>query len=204
MGNLYRMSNAKTRSISPENLTGEKGKGGMTVSAEGTSGAAAREYGQGWKVNPWVPVEPGTTVTMADIQNEGEIKFYMDGDTEFPTICGTGEEDYFCGSYVYKFNWERPENNGTPAYEAFDGPYTGFHYFLDDAKKSYVVKVGQYRWNILDPIRFESDQYKVCDGSTTKKGINTNIFGTISLLLPIGISRNLIVRFLNYLQKTSL
>jgi len=29
MGNLYRLSNAKTRSISPENFTGEKGKGGM-------------------------------------------------------------------------------------------------------------------------------------------------------------------------------
>lgn len=25
---------------------------------------------------------------------EGEIKFFMDGDTEFPTICGTGSEDY--------------------------------------------------------------------------------------------------------------
>ena len=30
---------------------------------------------------------------------EGEIKFYMDGDREYPTICGTGTEDYFCGSY---------------------------------------------------------------------------------------------------------
>jgi hypothetical protein len=25
---------------------------------------------------------------------EGEVKVYMDGDTEFPTICGTGSEDY--------------------------------------------------------------------------------------------------------------
>ena len=32
---------------------------------------------------------------------EGEIKFFMDVDTSFPTICGTGEEDYFCGSYGY-------------------------------------------------------------------------------------------------------
>ncbi|MDA3872990.1 MAG: DUF2961 domain-containing protein, partial [Kiritimatiellae bacterium] len=32
---------------------------------------------------------------------EGEIKFYMDGDREFPTICGTGTEDYFCGSYNF-------------------------------------------------------------------------------------------------------
>ncbi len=32
---------------------------------------------------------------------EGEIKFFMDGDKEFPTICGTGTEDYFCGSYNF-------------------------------------------------------------------------------------------------------
>jgi len=25
---------------------------------------------------------------------EGEVKFYIDGDTEYPTICGTGTEDY--------------------------------------------------------------------------------------------------------------
>jgi hypothetical protein len=31
MGNLYRMSDAKTRSISPENFNGEKGKGGMAT-----------------------------------------------------------------------------------------------------------------------------------------------------------------------------
>ena len=30
--------------------------------------------------------------------SEGEIKFYLDGDGDFPTICGTGSEDYFCGS----------------------------------------------------------------------------------------------------------
>ncbi|WP_245999641.1 hypothetical protein [Paraflavitalea soli] len=28
LGNIYRVSNAKTRSISPENFTGEPGKGG--------------------------------------------------------------------------------------------------------------------------------------------------------------------------------
>jgi len=30
---------------------------------------------------------------------EGEIKIYMDGDKEWPTICGTGSEDYVCLSY---------------------------------------------------------------------------------------------------------
>ena len=33
---------------------------------------------------------------------EGEIKFFLDGDEEFPTICGTGTEDYFCGSYNFE------------------------------------------------------------------------------------------------------
>ena len=88
---------------------------------------------------------------------EGEIKFFMDGDTEFPTICGTGEEDYFCGSYAYGFNWKRQDQGGTPGYKEFDSPYSGFHYFLDDATQSYVTKIGQYRWHIVDPIRFEND-----------------------------------------------
>ena len=30
---------------------------------------------------------------------EGEIKFFLDLDTTFPTIAGTGTEDYFCGPY---------------------------------------------------------------------------------------------------------
>jgi hypothetical protein len=48
---------------------------------------------------------------------EGEIKFFMDGDEEFPTICGTGTEDYFCGSYNF-------ENKETKVPE-FTTPYAG-------------------------------------------------------------------------------
>ena len=36
---------------------------------------------------------------------EGEIKFFLDGDTRFPTICGTGTEDYLCGSYCFPENY---------------------------------------------------------------------------------------------------
>ena len=50
MGNLSLLSSAKSRSISPENFTGEKGKGGMAT--EGTGAICARELGQGWKVSP--------------------------------------------------------------------------------------------------------------------------------------------------------
>ena len=52
LGTLSRLSNAETRSISPENLTGEKGKGAMAT--EGSASVAARDLGQGWKVNPYV------------------------------------------------------------------------------------------------------------------------------------------------------
>jgi len=45
-GNLSRLSHAKTRSISAENFTGEKGKGGMATI--GTLAHAAHELGQGW------------------------------------------------------------------------------------------------------------------------------------------------------------
>ncbi len=52
LGNLYRTSKAQSRSISPENFTGEKGKAGMAT--EGTGKNAARELGQTWKVSPSV------------------------------------------------------------------------------------------------------------------------------------------------------
>ena len=48
---------------------------------------------------------------------EGEIKFFMDGDAEWPTICGTGTEDYFCGSY----NFDREGQ-----YREFSTAYAGF------------------------------------------------------------------------------
>src|SRR3954453_3616514 len=72
LSNLYRLSSARTRSISPENLTGEKGKGGMAT--EGTGAACARDLGQGWKVSPSVLIHKHTTLTMAEIQDSGVIQ----------------------------------------------------------------------------------------------------------------------------------
>lgn len=82
---------------------------------------------------------------------EGEIKFFMDGDTKFPTICGTGTEDYFCGSYNF-------ENKETRQYEEFSTPYAGLHQVIrpDGLYKS-QERFGLYRWHITDPIRFEKD-----------------------------------------------
>ena len=74
LGNLYRTSDAKTRSISPENRTGEPGKGGMATLEEGVHGGPARELGQGWKVNPFIWIEGGKTETLAEISGPGAIQ----------------------------------------------------------------------------------------------------------------------------------
>ena len=81
---------------------------------------------------------------------EGEIKFYLDGDTDFPTICGTGEEDYFNGSYGYNDH----EVDGKDVYENFSSPYTGFYHVQHEGAQR---RFGQYRWHITDPVRFDQD-----------------------------------------------
>jgi hypothetical protein len=300
LANLYQVSSAESRSVSPENFTGEKGKGGMATN--GTGSHAAGELGQGWKVSPSVGIKAGTTFTLAEIKGpgcihqiwmtptgnwrhsilrfywddetnasvecpvgdffacglgqyaqinslavcvnpgsafncywpmpfhkkaritlenlddkgmtlyyqinytlatvpkdagyfhaqfrheyplktkglytildgvegegqyvgtylalkvhdagwwgEGEIKFYLDGDQEFPTICGTGTEDYFCGSYNF-------ENHDTHKYQTFSTPYAGLAQVLPPDK---VYEAGQrfslYRWHITDPVHFRKD-----------------------------------------------
>ncbi|MGC8988534.1 MAG: glycoside hydrolase family 172 protein [Verrucomicrobiia bacterium] len=116
LANIYRLSNAKTRSISPENFTGEKGKGAMSV--DGPAKGAARDLGQGWKVSPYVRVQPKTTFTLAEIQGSGAIqhiwltpapldrtrwyilRFYWDDEAEPSVECPLG--DFFaCGWAKY-------------------------------------------------------------------------------------------------------
>jgi hypothetical protein len=301
LGNLSRLSNAQTRSISAENVTGAKGQGGMAT--EGTGKAQARELGQGWKISPSINVAPNQTVTLADIAEpgaiqhiwltvhpqwwrklvicfywdgevapsievplgdffcngwgvrcnvgslavavnpaggfncywempfrrsaritlenlsddevlgfyyqityaltdvpddvaylhaqwrrsnplpykqdhtlldgvrgqghyvgtylawgvnnngwwgEGEIKFFMDGDDQFPTICGTGTEDYFGGAW----NFEHPKGE----YGVFSSPYTGMPQVIKpDGLYQSQQRFGLYRWHIVDPIRFQQD-----------------------------------------------
>ncbi len=301
LGDLSRLSHAKTRSISPENFKGEKGRGGMAT--EGTGANAARDLGQGWKISPSVKIKPGETFVMGEVdgsgiihhiwmtptgnsrftvfriywdgeaqpsvetpvgdffasgwggsyprinslpicvnpgsglnsywqmpfrksakitmQNlderemtlyyqidysladvpadsgyfhaqfrrvnplpyktdytildgvkgwghyvgtylawgvhstgwwgEGEIKFFIDGDGKFPTICGTGTEDYFCGSYNF-------ENADTRQYEVFNTAYTGLLQVIrPDGLYRSQQRFGMFRWHIMDPIRFEKD-----------------------------------------------
>jgi hypothetical protein len=80
---------------------------------------------------------------------EGEIKFFLDGDGEYPTICGTGTEDYFGGSY----NWDV---NGQ--YTTYSTPYLGMHQVIrPDGLYQSQHRFGMYRWHVPDPIRFERD-----------------------------------------------
>lgn len=74
LSNIFLLSDAKTRSISPENFTGEAGKGGMADLGNGTGSHAARELGQGWKVSPSVKIEAGQTFTLAEIDGSGVIQ----------------------------------------------------------------------------------------------------------------------------------
>ncbi len=78
---------------------------------------------------------------------EGEIKFYLDGDTEFPTICGTGTEDYFCGAYNF-------DNDG---YQEFTSPYTGMAHMSTDSTYRSQSRFSLYRWHINDPVYFSTD-----------------------------------------------
>jgi hypothetical protein len=85
---------------------------------------------------------------------EGEIKFYIDGDNEFPTICGTGTEDYFCGSY----DFEVADANGKGHYTEFSGPYSGLPQIIrPDGLYDSQERFGLYRWHVMDPVRFEHD-----------------------------------------------
>jgi hypothetical protein len=115
LSNLYRLSDAKTRSISPENFTGEKGKGGMATLEEGSAARAARDLGQGWKVNPYIRIPAGETFTLAEIEGPGAIqqiwmtpagkwrysilRFYWDDEEEPSVEVPVG--DFFAAAEVY-------------------------------------------------------------------------------------------------------
>lgn len=72
---------------------------------------------------------------------EGELKFYMDGDTEYPTVCTTGTEDYFLGAWGFG--------------DTYTAPFCG--YPMWDRTPGAVPKHGLYRWHIMDPVRFDED-----------------------------------------------
>ena len=71
---LTKPLNRISRSICPENLTGDPGKGGATPWEEGFAKDESRDLGTGWKVNPYIVVQPGDTLTLCDIKGMGKIR----------------------------------------------------------------------------------------------------------------------------------
>lgn len=98
LGNLFKLSDAKTFSISPENLTGEKGKGGMAEIGEGTASHQAEFLGKGWKVNPYVHIKAGETFVAADIKGPGAIQHI------WLTITGVWRHS------IMRIYWDNQEN----------------------------------------------------------------------------------------------
>ena len=92
---------------------------------------------------------------------EGEVKFYIDGDKEFPTICGTGTEDYFGGAWSFASYDEDGKMHET----TYHTPFMGYPYYSDKDQTivhpchndDAPVMRGLYRWHIPDPIRFKEN-----------------------------------------------
>lgn len=135
MGNLSRLSDAKTRSISPENFTGEKGKGGMADPVRdkdqrnvANAHHAAKDLGKGWKVNPFIIVKPGETITIAEIEGPGAIqqiwmtptgnwrfsilRMYWDDEKEPSVECPVG--DFFCSAIRLAYGYWKKTNDASP------------------------------------------------------------------------------------------
>ncbi|MGC9522599.1 MAG: glycoside hydrolase family 172 protein [Anaerolineae bacterium] len=88
----------------------------------------------------------GTFLAWTQLSNgwwgEGEIKFFVDGDDAYPTICGTGTEDYFGGAWGF-------------GGETYSTPFLGYPLYRKEPGE--VPRHGLYRWHIFDPIRFKQD-----------------------------------------------
>jgi hypothetical protein len=83
---------------------------------------------------------------------EGEIKVYLDGDSDFPTICGTGTEDYFGGAWCFA----NPDSEG--GYGRYSTPFLGMPQVIEPkGHANNQQRFGLYRWHVQDPIRFAQD-----------------------------------------------
>ena len=111
LGNLSRLSTAKTRSISPENFTGEKGKGGMAT--DGTGASAARDLGVGWKISPSISIKSAEIREIANIDGPGAIQHI------WLTPAGMWRKT------IIRFYWEGSEN---PAVECPIGDFFAYAY----------------------------------------------------------------------------
>lgn len=98
----------------------------------------------------------GTYLAWASLERnwwgEGEIKFFIDGDIDWPTICGTGTEDYFGGAWCFA-------NTAINMPETYNTPFLGYRYYKESSEINAwyghnVPMHGMYRWHLPDPVRF--------------------------------------------------
>lgn len=92
---------------------------------------------------------------------EGEMKFYIDGDGQYPTQCSTGSEDYFGGAWSYGGELDE---RGYMLEKPFCTPYAGFPFYSRDDifhsdyfNRDVPPMRAFYRWHIPDPVTFEED-----------------------------------------------
>jgi Protein of unknown function (DUF2961) len=101
--------------------------------------------GRGHYAGTYLAIRPGAPGWWG----EGEVKFYLDGDEEFPTVCGTGTEDYFGGAWNFDLGGH---------YIGYSTRYLGLHQVLPPAEIYQAhQRFGLYRWHLPDPIGFEQD-----------------------------------------------
>jgi hypothetical protein len=96
---------------------------------------------------------------------EGEFKFYLDHDDQFPTITSTGTEDYFGGAWAFNHQ----ESGQLPVAETYSSLFSGYPFqskhdhtrdnYHDDSPHAFgndaLPMHGLYRWHLLDPIAFQ-------------------------------------------------
>jgi hypothetical protein len=106
----------------------------------------------------------GTSLTIVQLERywwgEGEMKFFLDGDTEHPTICGTGTEDYYGGAWAFQ---DRLSKEFEPQVLTYSAPYVGYPTYAtrDESQQAVYATAmapvhGMYRWHEPDPIYFHS------------------------------------------------
>ena len=107
----------------------------------------------------------GTYLGLATLERywwgEGEMKFYIDGDTQFPSQCSTGTEDYFGGAWSFGGT---VDEHGYMKEKTYCTPFMGYPFYSrdDDFHNDYFNRDcppmrGFYRWHVADPVLFERD-----------------------------------------------
>ncbi|MBA8992044.1 hypothetical protein FHW23_003331 [Curtobacterium pusillum] len=107
----------------------------------------------------------GTYVALASLSRfwwgEGEVKFFVDGDQELPSLCSTGLEDYAGGAWAFQ---DELRNDPEPIPLTFSAPYFGYPFCssrdttgASDFIHAVAPMHALYRWHLPDPIWFEQD-----------------------------------------------